>query len=98
MPLLCIVPLADIARPGLRCHLSPYRLLLMQEMLERLEADGLTLVIITNGHHEIQRDKLARCNADSAIRHVLVGGDEVCIKHSLRSLQILAIIVRVLSP
>ena len=50
-----------------------------QEMLEGLEADGLTLVIITNGHHEIQRAKLARCNADNAIRHVLVGGEEVCI-------------------
>ena len=48
-----------------------------QEMLQRLEADGLTLVIITNGHHEIQRDKLARWNADSAIRHILVGGEEV---------------------
>ena len=46
-------------------------------MLERLEADGLTLVIITNGHHDIQRAKLARCNADNAIRHILVGGEEV---------------------
>ena len=54
-----------------------------QEMLEGLDADGLTVVMITNGHHEIQREKLARCNADDAIRHVLVGGEEVPALYSL---------------
>ena len=49
-------------------------------MLGQLDADGLTVVMITNGHHEIQRDKLARCNADDAIRHVLVGGEEVLLR------------------
>ena len=46
-------------------------------MLGALRAAGLQLVIITNGHHEIQRTKLWHCSAADAFAHIIVGGEEV---------------------
>ena len=49
----------------------------VQEMLRDLKSSGLELVIITNGHHHIQRTKLEQCAAGDAFSNILVGGEEV---------------------
>lgn len=46
-------------------------------MLTALRSSGLTTVIITNGHSEIQASKLEACGARRLVDHVLIGGDEV---------------------
>lgn len=49
-------------------------------MLQHLEAKGIAAVIITNGHHKVQRDKLAACNAAALFPNpekIIVGGEEV---------------------
>lgn len=45
-------------------------------MVKELEAAGLAVVIITNGHHKVQRDKLEACNAYRLFHHIIVGGGE----------------------
>lgn len=49
----------------------------VQEMLRELEAADLQLVIITNGHHHIQRAKLEHCAAGDTFANIIVGGEEV---------------------
>ena len=49
-------------------------------VVRHVAAAGLVAVIITNGHHKVQRDKLAACDAaelfpDPAL--IIVGGEEV---------------------
>lgn len=34
-------------------------------------------MIITNGHHQVQRDKLAACKAEELFQHIILGGEEV---------------------
>lgn len=46
-------------------------------MLRELEAAALQLVIITNGHHAVQRAKLQHCAAGDAFSNIIVGGEEV---------------------
>jgi len=49
-------------------------------MLTHLAARGLAAVIITNGHHTVQRDKLEACGAASLFPEpemIIVGGEEV---------------------
>lgn len=49
-------------------------------MLRHLAAKGITTVIITNGHHKVQRDKLEACNAAALFpepEKIIVGGEEV---------------------
>lgn len=46
-------------------------------MLAELRSAGLKTVIITNGHAEIQRTKLAACGAEKLFDGILVGGEEV---------------------
>ena len=41
------------------------------------ERHGLTLVIITNGHHTVQADKVASCGARDLVDHVIIGGEEI---------------------
>lgn len=54
-------------------------------MLRELEAAGLQLVIITNGHHHIQRAKLLHCAAADVFSNILVGGEEVGISPIIKS-------------
>eukprot|EP00873_Tetraselmis_striata_P010916 jgi/Tetstr1/431180/TSEL_020892.t1 len=49
----------------------------VEDMVKELEAAGLAVVIITNGHHKVQRDKLEACNAYRLFHHIIVGGEEV---------------------
>ena len=52
----------------------------VQSMLDHLAAKNVTAVIITNGHHKVQRDKLAACNAAALFPEpakIIVGGEEV---------------------
>lgn len=61
-----------------RTRLSRFRLEAgVPEMLRELEAARLQLVIITNGHHHIQRAKLEHCAAGDAFSNIIVGGEEV---------------------
>lgn len=49
-------------------------------MLRHLAAKGIAAVIITNGHHKVQRDKLAACDAAGLFpdpEKIIVGGEEV---------------------
>ena len=49
-------------------------------MLRHLAAKGIAAVIITNGHHKVQRDKLAACDAAALFpepEKIIVGGEEV---------------------
>ena len=49
-------------------------------MLQHLAAKGIAAVIITNGHHKVQRDKLMACNAAALFPNpekIIVGGEEV---------------------
>ena len=52
-------------------------IIIPQEMMASLEAEGLRIVIITNGHHEIQRAKLVHCSARDVFAHIIIGGEEV---------------------
>jgi FMN phosphatase YigB (HAD superfamily) len=49
-------------------------------MLQHLASKNIAAVIITNGHHKVQRDKLAACDAAALFPEpakVIVGGEEV---------------------
>ncbi len=46
-------------------------------MVEELKGQGLKVVIITNGHPQIQRGKLERLQASSMFDAILVGGEEI---------------------
>ena len=49
-------------------------------MLRHLAAKGVAAVIITNGHHKVQRDKLMACDAAALFpepEKIIVGGEEV---------------------
>mmetsp|Transcript_29029 Transcript_29029/g.48733 ORF Transcript_29029/g.48733 Transcript_29029/m.48733 type:complete len:251 (-) Transcript_29029:188-940(-) len=46
-------------------------------MLATFKARGIKVVIITNGHHFIQHEKLKACKAAELFEYILVGGDEV---------------------
>ncbi|EIE27491.1 HAD-like protein [Coccomyxa subellipsoidea C-169] len=48
-----------------------------KEMVEELKGQGLKVVIITNGHPQIQRGKLERLQASSMFDAILVGGEEI---------------------
>mmetsp|Transcript_37249 Transcript_37249/g.71422 ORF Transcript_37249/g.71422 Transcript_37249/m.71422 type:complete len:245 (-) Transcript_37249:231-965(-) len=48
-----------------------------QEMVEELEAKGIQTVIITNGHHHVQKEKLKACAANKIFKNIIIGGDEV---------------------
>lgn len=48
-----------------------------EEMVKAFEAAGVQIVIITNGHHFIQHEKLKACAADTIFKNIIVGGDEV---------------------
>ncbi|KAK9821301.1 hypothetical protein WJX81_004795 [Elliptochloris bilobata] len=47
-----------------------------KELVIALRRSGLATAIITNGHPEIQRGKLARCGAADLFGALLVGGEE----------------------
>jgi len=47
------------------------------EMVAGLRDRGLRMVVITNGHHKVQRDKLAAVGAGELFEHIIVGGEEV---------------------
>jgi len=49
------------------------------ELVARLRARGMAMVVITNGHHEVQRAKLDRCRAEEIFgsENILVGGEEL---------------------
>jgi len=49
----------------------------VEELIAEIARRGLTPVIITNGHHKVQRDKLAACDAARLFEHIIVGGEEV---------------------
>ena len=52
----------------------------VRRIIRHLEDKGLAIVIITNGHHKIQRAKLDACQAHLYIpdpARILVGGEEV---------------------
>lgn len=46
-------------------------------MVELLTQQGYRLVVITNGHHLIQRQKVESCRAGRLFQHILVGGEEI---------------------
>lgn len=48
-----------------------------QDLVKEVRARGLEAVIITNGHPNIQRGKLAACDAAASFAHILVGGEEI---------------------
>jgi len=50
-----------------------------EDMVRRMNESGLKTVIITNGHHEVQRQKVEACGAVGLFGapNVLVGGEEV---------------------
>ena len=49
-----------------------------EDMIKRMKAKGLEVVIITNGHHEVQRQKLVACDAEELFgANIIVGGEEV---------------------
>lgn len=55
--------------------LCPRVLTLLQSLMDK----GLHVVVITNGHHKIQRDKLAACRIHDHLRNpanIVVGGEE----------------------
>ena len=47
--------------------------------IEKLRAKNVHVVIITNGHHVVQREKLAACGIYEVVKleNILVGGEEV---------------------
>lgn len=51
----------------------------VEGMINRLRGKDLAVVIITNGHHEVQRQKLVACEAEALFgaMNILVGGEEV---------------------
>ncbi|QDZ18492.1 haloacid dehalogenase-like hydrolase [Chloropicon primus] len=50
----------------------------VEGMIGRMKGKGLQTVIITNGHHEVQRQKLVACDAERLFgKDILVGGEEV---------------------
>ncbi|GAB4824198.1 hypothetical protein N2152v2_011244 [Parachlorella kessleri] len=49
----------------------------VDELITSLAAAGYQMVIITNGHHLIQRQKVASCEATRLFTHILVGGEEI---------------------
>lgn len=49
----------------------------LQELLASLAAAGYALVLITNGHHLVQQQKVASCAAGRHFPHILVGGEEI---------------------
>uniref|UniRef100_A0A7S0WQT8 N-acylneuraminate-9-phosphatase n=1 Tax=Pyramimonas obovata TaxID=1411642 RepID=A0A7S0WQT8_9CHLO len=48
-----------------------------KEMLASFKERGVKVVIITNGHHFIQHEKLKACKAADLFEYIIVGGDEV---------------------
>ena len=45
--------------------------------MKRLQAKGVRVVIITNGHHEVQRQKIVACEAEKLFgKNIIVGGGE----------------------
>mmetsp|Transcript_8588 Transcript_8588/g.24675 ORF Transcript_8588/g.24675 Transcript_8588/m.24675 type:complete len:250 (+) Transcript_8588:154-903(+) len=49
----------------------------VEELVAALKERGIQTCIITNGHHKVQRDKLAACKAYRIFDNIIVGGEEV---------------------
>lgn len=48
-----------------------------QDLIDWLKEEGIGIVVITNGHPDIQRGKLAASGVDKLVQHILVGGEEI---------------------
>ena len=53
-----------------------------QEMVGELKQQGYKVLVITNGHAEIQRGKLRRLGAADFFDAILVGGEEIAAGHA----------------
>lgn len=48
----------------------------LQDLIDWLNEEAIAIVVITNGHPDVQRGKLAASGIDKLIKHILVGGEE----------------------
>ncbi|KAK9864960.1 hypothetical protein WJX84_009462 [Apatococcus fuscideae] len=49
----------------------------VEDLIDWLKVEGIAIVVITNGHPDVQRGKLAAAGIEKFVTHILVGGEEI---------------------